>query len=479
MPLSERSLGVVPPAALRRLAELCESALESARKTGHRSLASVTFICEEPVDPAAAILLANDSELEWTVFDQPDNNRSSIAGLGVAALFEANGKARFGTVASEWRDLASRASTDDLRGPAGTGPIALGGFSFGDSQSEAGPWSGFGSASMVVPSVALRRLGEQTWVSLQVCPNPDDTVEGLIGALEAVLDSVNWSGDLAGMEPPESAEAPRISSVLSPAHYESAVSGALEAIAEGRISKVVLAREVLVDRESGHDPASVFAVLRGAFPTCFNYAVRRGGSVFIGASPELLVRREGSRATTIALAGSARRSADPAVDDHIGERLMRSEKDRREQGIVTDRIMASLDPFSVWLAAAPEPGIAKVANIQHLASPIRAQLRESVSTLDLLAALHPTPAVGGEPWSEAALVMNEVEGMDRGWYAAPVGWTDVAEDGEFCVALRGALLQGSQARCYAGVGVVEGSEPGSELAETELKLQAVLPVLSV
>jgi len=479
VPLSERSEELVPTGALERLTDLSVLALESARKTGLRSLASVTFTAGQALDPAAAVLLGSTGSLDWTILDQPDNERSSIAGLGTAAALGSSGAGRFATVAAEWRDLAGRAVMDDPRGPAGTGPIAIGGFSFSDSQSGAGPWSAYGAASMHVPTLALRRLGSDTWVSLQVCPDPDDSVESLLDGVSSAVNSLNLSGDLAGLVPADSANPPRISSVLSPAHYESAVSGALEAVAEGRITKVVLAREVLVEREAEHDPAAVFAVLREAFPSCFNYAVSRGESVFIGASPELLVRREGARATTIALAGSAPRSADPAVDDHIGERLMRSEKDRREQGIVTERIMASLNPFSVWLAASPEPSIAKVANIQHLASPIRAQLRESVSTLDLLGALHPTPAVGGEPWSEASQVMSEVEGMDRGWYAAPVGWTDLTEDGEFCVALRGALLNGSQARCYAGVGVVEGSDPALELAETELKLQAVLPVLSV
>jgi salicylate biosynthesis isochorismate synthase/menaquinone-specific isochorismate synthase len=313
---------------------------------------------------------------------------------------------------------------------------------------------------------------------VQACVEPDDDLDDVVRALESNFSLLDWDGDLTGRQPEISAQAARISSVLSAAHYESAVEGAIEAIREGRISKVVLAREVIVEREADHDPAAVFAVLREAFPSCFNYAIGRGDSTFLGASPELLVRREGSRAATIALAGSAPRSADPSVDDHIGERLLRSDKDRREQAIVTDRIVASLDPHSVWVTPAAEPSVAKVANIQHLATPIRAQLRDAVSVVELLGALHPTPAVGGEPWTEAQTVMDETEGMDRGWYAAPIGWTDGSEDGEFCVALRGALLKGSQARCYAGVGVVEGSDPASELAETELKLQAVLPVLS-
>jgi salicylate biosynthesis isochorismate synthase/menaquinone-specific isochorismate synthase len=222
----------------------------------------------------------------------------------------------------------------------------------------------------------------------------------------------------------------------------------------------------------------VLGVLREAFPQCYVFCVGRGGSAFVAASPELLVRRDGLRAGTLALAGSTRRSADPAVDDHLGEQLLRSGKDREEQGIVTRRIIRALRAHSVWVTAAEEPVLVRMANIQHLATPIRAQLASPISALELAGLLHPTPAVGGEPMAVAAPLIPALEGLDRGWYAGPVGWTDVNEDGELCVALRCALLAGRVARCYAGVGVVRDSDPAAELAETEVKLQALLPVLA-
>jgi salicylate biosynthesis isochorismate synthase/menaquinone-specific isochorismate synthase len=198
----------------------------------------------------------------------------------------------------------------------------------------------------------------------------------------------------------------------------------------------------------------------------------------VAASPELLVRREGQRASAVALAGSTRRSADPAVDDHLGQQLMLSAKDREEQAIVARRIQHTLSQRSVWVAAAPDPVLVKVANIQHLATPIRAQLAEPTGVVELAALLHPTPAVGGEPRERALALIPALEGLDRGWYAGAIGWTDAAEDGEFCVGLRSALLRGEVARCYAGVGVVRDSDPAAELAETEIKLEALLPVLA-
>jgi isochorismate synthase EntC len=182
--------------------------------------------------------------------------------------------------------------------------------------------------------------------------------------------------------------------------------------------------------------------------------------------------------STLALAGSTRRSADPAVDSHLGEQLLRDESYREEHAIVARRIERLLRPHAIWVTAAHEPELVRIANIQHLATPIRAQLAAPMEALELVGLMHPTPAVGGEPLRPAAPLIPALEGLDRGWYTGPVGWTDATGDGEFCVALRCALLRGNVARCYAGNGIVRDSDPASELAETEVKLQALLPLLS-
>jgi salicylate biosynthesis isochorismate synthase len=252
----------------------------------------------------------------------------------------------------------------------------------------------------------------------------------------------------------------------------------VERIRAGELDKVVLAREVRVHAPAPIDPAPVFDALRFVFPACYCYLVGTPEVAFIGASPELLVRRDGARAQTVALAGTTRRSADPAVDDLLGEQLLQSDKQRMEQSIVTRRIERTLRPVSVWVAAADEPVLVKVQNVQHLATPIRAQLADPVSCLELAGRLHPTPAVGGEPPELAQPLIPALEGLDRGWYAGTVGWTDLSEDGEFCVAIRCALLRGSVAHLYAGNGIVRDSVPAEELAETEVKLQALLPLLA-
>jgi salicylate biosynthesis isochorismate synthase/menaquinone-specific isochorismate synthase len=270
----------------------------------------------------------------------------------------------------------------------------------------------------------------------------------------------------------------QVLSAMPPEHYEQAVARAVELIAAGALEKIVLAREVQVHASQPYDPAAVYAVLRREFPSCFVFCVGRGDAALVAASPELLVRREGQRVSTLALAGSTRRSADPAVDDHLGEQLLRDPSYREEHAIVARRIERTLRPHAVWVTARGEPELVRIANIQHLATPIRAQLAVPMEALELAGLMHPTPAVGGEPLGRAAPLIPALEGLDRGWYAGPVGWTDAAGDGELCVALRCALLEGGVARCFAGNGIVRDSDPARELAETEIKLQALLPLLS-
>ncbi|MEA2193283.1 MAG: menaquinone-specific isochorismate synthase, partial [Solirubrobacteraceae bacterium] len=304
----------------------------------------------------------------------------------------------------------------------------------------------------------------------------DDTAEDLLARIEGRLGELR-GGPLPLLDP-DPVGRYTVAASTPPEHYEEAVARAVERIRAGVLEKIVLAREVQVHAPAPHDVAAVFGVLREGFSSCFCFCAGRGDDVFLAASPELLIRRDGMRASTLALAGSTRRSADPSVDDHLGERLLGSAKDRGEQAIVVRRIERALRPHAVWVTAAPEPVIVKMANIQHLASPIRAQLRKPIGAVRLAGLLHPTPAVGGEPFHVAEPLIPALEGLDRGWYAGPVGWTDTNEDGEFCVALRCALLRGPLARCYAGVGVVRDSDPAAELAETDVKLGALLPVLS-
>ena len=360
--------------------------------------------------------------------------------------------------------------------PAGAGPVWTGGFAFDDQGASAPAWSSFPPALMVLPELSWRRQEGETYLTVNVIGGAGSDPAAALERTRARLGAVQ-EAELPMLDPARFGRT-EIESVRPPSHFEESVAAAVERIQAGELEKVVLAREVLVRAPAAYDVAAVFGAMRELFPACFCFCCGTPEGAFIGASPELLIRRAGASASTVALAGSARRSSDPAVDDHIGERLMQSGKDRSEHEIVVRRIVRGLRPHSVWVEPAPEPGLVKIANIQHLATPIHAQLAEAHSAVELAGLLHPTPAIGGEPWPAAGALIDELEGMDRGWYAGPIGWMDGAEDGEFCVGIRSALLRDREAHLFAGNGIVADSDPEAELAETEPKLEAMLPLLS-
>ncbi len=460
-----------------RLRVRLEEGVRRARRSRRREvLCSLTITVGSATDPTAVVCSSRRGDEPWFVLEQPDRDGAALAALGSVCELEAAGAGRFGDVARRWRSLATDALSDAQQGPRGSGPLAVGGFAFAPDGGTAPHWSRFAPASLLVPEVAIARRGSEVRLTLTALCRPDDDPGALLARIEERAASLNQQ-PLPLLDPHPVARV-RVAGTMPPQHYEGAVARAVEQIRSGAFEKIVLAREVQVHSTQAHDAAAVLGILREAFRGCNVLAVGRGPDTLVAASPELLVRREGLRAGALALAGSTRRSADPSVDSHLGEQLLRSAKDREEQAIVTRRIVKRLRPLSVWVTAPEEPVLARVANIQHLATPIRAQLRDPVSVVELAGLLHPTPAVGGEPHEAAVPMIPALEGLDRGWYAGPVGWVDANEDGEFCVALRCALLTGEVARCYAGVGVVRDSDPAAELAETEVKLSALLPVLA-
>ena len=466
--------------AVERLHERLATAARSARRSGAGTLAAITVTIPAELDLSAAVLRARRPEDRYSCLEQPDRDGFVLAALGQAATLEARGPGRFAELAARARELGRRAHVDDpaedpTRPPAG-GPVFVGGFAFAHDGGSSPEWSSLPPASLVLPELSLARQDTEARLTLNAVVEPDDDAEAIAERLLARAKELAPVG--MPLLDPDPVQKTRVASAAPPSHYEHAVERAVERIRAGELQKVVLAREVRAHAPAAHDAAAVFGALRELFPACYCWCVGTPEAAFVGASPELLVRRDGQRAQTVALAGTTRRSADPSVDDHLGEQLLQSAKDREEQAIVARRIERTLDPVSLWVAAAEEPVLVKVHNVQHLATPIRAQLADPVAAVELAGMLLPTPAVGGEPREAALPLIPALEGLDRGWYAGAVGWTDLAEDGEFCVALRCALLRGPVAHLYAGCGIVRDSVPAEELAETEVKLQALLPLVS-
>jgi salicylate biosynthesis isochorismate synthase/menaquinone-specific isochorismate synthase len=457
------------------LEELLESVAGGESGASRTRLVSVTGEVDV-ADPIASVFAGRLASDRWFCWEQPEAG-FAVAGMGSAHEVPSRGPERFGDVVRACTALTSgRAAAEPAETARGVGPIWVGGFAFDERGGGSAHWSSFPPALLFLPELALVRRGGRTFATAAIVTgggrDPGAAVDRIRGRLASLGEAA-----LPMLDPHPTGEF-AIRSVEPPEGYEASVASARERIRAGELEKTVLAREVTVDAPTAHDPAALHGAMRELFPACFCFCVGSPSGAFCGASPELLVRRNGAGAATVALAGSTRRSADPAVDDHLGEQLLRSEKERHEHELVSRRIQRLLRPHSVWVEAAREPGLIKVANIQHLATPIRAQLTDARSAVELAALLHPTPAVGGEPRRRALELIAELEGMDRGWYAGPVGWMDAAEDGEFCVALRSALLRDRRAHLFAGAGIVADSDPASELAETEVKLGALLPLLS-
>ena len=272
-----------------------------------------------------------------------------------------------------------------------------------------------------------------------------------------------------------------------PEDYVTSVRQAVRLIRRGDLRKVVLARSVVVAADRALDARQLLWRLRAVDPDCYAFAspelsVDAGDlvptGVLVGASPELLVRKQGPIVMATPLAGSAPRYGDPSEDRASADRLFASEKDREEHALVVEDVAGVLEPLCEELTYPSEPELLGTANVWHLATPFRGRLEPPVSSvLDLVAALHPTPAVCGTPRGAARTALAELEAIDRGSYAGPVGWVDADGDGEWAIALRCAEITGTTARVFAGAGIVADSDPDRELDETERKFRALLDSL--
>ena len=253
--------------------------------------------------------------------------------------------------------------------------------------------------------------------------------------------------------------------------WTEAVRRVLAAIDSGDVRKVVLARQLTVDAGAPLDRRTVLDRLRRSHPSCFTYAA----AGFVGASPELLVRRRGDEVASCPMAGTVRRGVSAEEDDALTAGLLRSVKETEEHRLLVEAVVAALAPVCVGSPAAGDPDVVRFPTVSHLATRVSGVLRRPApSALALAGLLHPTPAVGGLPRAEALATIAALEGFDRGLYAGPVGWVDANGDGQFAVALRGAQLDGARARLVAGAGIVAGSDPDAEWAETEAKLRPML-----
>lgn len=413
------------------------------------------FVRTIPLDDRAGSLidqLPQETPLAWLSGDD------GLVGWGRAARFEPEiapegttptDNSRIGQGARWFADLLANAEVEDEVGLPGTGAVTFGTFTFAPTSP--------GSA-LVVPRVLVGRRGDHSWLTTvtdepgerPAPPSRSVTEPRPVGPLR-------WR--------PGS---------LTPEQWMDVIAATIARIRAGELDKAVLARDAHAEADAPLDVRMLLKRLHARFPGCFTFSV----DGMVGATPELLLRMEGSEFDSLVLAGTRPRGEDEESDRRLGREMMASAKDVEEHGLAVDSLRAAMEPLTEELTVPDRPHLLKLANVQHLATSAHARLAPGVSALDAVAALHPTAAVGGTPTEAAMRLIAATEGMDRGGYAGPVGWLDGAGNAEWGIALRSAHVDGARARLYAGGGIVAGSDPEAELAETEAKFRVMREALT-
>ena len=396
---------------------------------------------------------------------------NGIAGIGEVLRLEFTGPTRMVDAAASWREILGAATVVDPLTLPGTGPVAFGSFAFAEHSAA--------TSVLIVPSVVVGRHGASTWVT-RIRAEGGPTAPG---GPNAPGEPTAPGGLTAPSEPteaggiPSTAEfGPRFSvdfepGLMTPANFEAAVDAAIARIEGGSVSKVVLARELIGSLPAGADLRHVLGNLEAGYPDCFTFAVNG----LIGSSPETLVKVDRGEVSARVLAGSMARGADAAADQAAAIELATSTKDLDEHGYALRSVLAALSPHSASLATTELPFTLKLPNLWHLASDVEGTLSDGSTSLDLIAALHPTAAVAGAPTAVALTIISELEPFDRGRYAGPVGWVGSNGDGEWAVALRCAHVSHTgRVTAYAGSGIVTGSVAARELAETRMKFRPIV-----
>lgn len=422
------------------------------------------------MDDALALLAlpgaASGPRLYWSAHDRDE----AIAGLGCAQEVALQGEDRFARASA-----ACRAGRQDLAPSDSPDVRWLGGFAFEPAVDPTGPWAGLPALWLVLPRISLVVSGGKGRLVLSDEGDPAAlarearvladrlaaaSVPPPAAALDAVGDGRTWD---------------RLIGAAADERLARRLSTARSAVRDGRLDKVVIATHRTLRLDRPPDPVACLAALRLAEPHAYHFLLSpRPGLAFLGASPERLVRVEGDRAWTTALAGSARRGTDAAEDAALGDALQRSPKERAEHDHVVAAVRGTLEAAGHHVVGPEGPELRKLRRVQHLETPMQVRLDGRGDVLLEAGRLHPTPALGGWPRAPALRALADIEGAPRGWYGGGVGEVHGTGDGEIAVAIRSFLLRGDSVTAYAGAGVVADSDPAAEVAEIRLKLAATL-----
>ncbi|CAM3769902.1 isochorismate synthase MenF [Mesobacillus zeae] len=445
------------------------SAIRLAKETVQPVLVSeVQKIAD--IDPFSFFNAGREQFLGERFFWKDPDSRHIIAGLGNCRLIQHDGvRGRFTKTEKEWNRFIETAVILDEYKTSGTGPLMFGGFSFDPLKEKTGLWSKFSDSHFHVPKYMLTVAGGQAYFTSNViCTQHDDAdlYEKVLQERQIIL--------LAQKQPVLPMPALQEVIEIAPEEWKESVSELVRELKDSPLKKVVLARELRLRFSKAAEAESVLFRLLKEQQGSFIFAFESNGDCFIGATPERLVKKEGNSVFSACLAGSIGRGADSDSDEKLGRSLLEDQKNLIEHQYVVDMIREAMEETCDEVIIPATPQLMKMKYIQHLYTPVIGKNRRGTPIFSLVDRLHPTPALGGLPKKLAVEKIREMERLDRGYYAAPLGWLDHNGNGEFAVAIRSALLQGEEASLFAGCGIVADSDADSEYRETSIKFRPML-----
>lgn len=397
-----------------------------------------------------------------------------LIGLGIAHQIQSDQAAdRFNQVEQEWERFLRDAIVFNPDSEIGVGPVIFGGFSFDPYKDKTRLWSQYAESVFYLPVYMLSIIKGQVYLTTNIVCTPEDNHTLLAKVLDErnqLLSSLykdDKSGNATLLETKE----------ISPDAWKETVNGIVEELKDGPLKKVVLARELRLKFDGKVEAGMVLERLNEQQHESFIFALESNGDCFLGASPERLVKKQENEIFSTCLAGSIPRGNTEEEDRNLGEELLHDQKNLIEHQYVVEMIKGALEESCDEIILPEKPQLMKIRDIQHLYTPVIGKCGKDTSLLRLVERLHPTPALGGLPKQEAVVKIRQVEQLDRGLYAAPIGWLDYQGNGEFAVAIRSGLIQGKEASLFAGCGVVADSDSESEYLETSLKFRPMLRAL--
>lgn len=431
----------------------------------------VSYVKKIPqIDPLSFFELGQYKYNERTYWSDPSGEMTMV---GLGKTFQVNkGNHAFTEVENEWGNLVNHCVSNGSN-LLFTGPMLFGGFSFDPKKPKTNLWKYFPGTLMTLSRMMVTVTNEGAWLTTNVIVEPE-------GDLTNYLEEIRKDHKLLSDFRSQLNQSPAIlveQEDVQPKEWKTLVQQMANSIKKKELSKVVLARELKLRTQETINPVVVLSRLREEQPNSYIFAFEVNQNCFLGATPERLVRKSGDQLVSACLAGSTKRGKTISEDEQLGHDLLNDPKNLEEHAVVVQMIDAAFQSVSNYVEKPDKPILFKARDIQHLYTPIIGKINKDQSLLKVIERLHPTPALGGYPRSKAVEKIREFELLDRGWYAAPVGWLDESGNGEFAVAIRSGLVKGQEASLFAGCGIVGDSDPESEYRETEIKLKPMLYAL--